>query len=129
MAKVTLVTIGMGLLVLAVAASAWHYQQNMTPQALHKKVVLGYLNDPDSAKFGTQFQSTRDKTVWCGEVNAKNKMGSMAGFTRYVVYLNDHADIAGIRNEIYIDSPDAVGDAAKDAAMVFVSKWNIFCRP
>lgn len=45
----------------------------------HAEESVRYLlYDPDSAQFRNQFR-------WCGEVNAKNRMGGYVGFTRYVV--------------------------------------------
>lgn len=129
MAKIAIAAAGVGLLAAAIGVGWWQYQEKNSPEVLHKKVVLNWLNDPDSAKFRGHFQSVRDREVWCGEVNARNKMGGMVGFTRYVVYLNEPEDPADSFNEVHIDSPDAVSDAGKDAANAFAGRWSSFCEP
>ena len=47
----------------------------------YQSIVKLHLNDPDSAVFRNSFKAKRGKDVWCGEVNAKNRMGGMVGFT------------------------------------------------
>lgn len=68
-----------GLLVVAGLATYAFMRPNAGEQ-----VVLRHLNDPDSAQFGQSFRSKRDNDVWCGEVNARNRMGGYVGKTRYV---------------------------------------------
>ena len=46
-----------------------------------KKHVLNQLKDPDSAKFRNIY--VIDKSLVCGEVNAKNSYGGYNGFTFY----------------------------------------------
>jgi hypothetical protein len=120
MAKIAVAPLVIGLLALAGAAGWWYYAANKSPEALHRKVVLAYLNDPDSAQFRGAYQSKRDQVVWCGEVNAKNRMGGMVGFTRYVV--------DGSRREVHFDAPNAIGDEAKAAAATLEGKWRIYCE-
>ena len=89
-------------------------------QATHKdpgeRAVLRQLNDPDSAQFGQSFRSPRGGDVWCGSVNAKNRMGGYVGMTRYV------ADTSG-----YGVGPQVIfeGDSNSD---LFPGKWSTYCE-
>lgn len=49
--------------------------------------VKMFMNDPDSTQFRDVRQSKREPLAWCGELNTRNRMGGMVGFTRYVVVL------------------------------------------
>lgn len=51
-----------------------------------KKQVLNQLKDPDSAKFRNVF--AKDKTLVCGEVNAKNSYGGYNGFTFFYSHIS-----------------------------------------
>lgn len=73
------------LAVVSAALLAWH--QTMSPYAEQRAMVRELLNDPDSAVFRNARESPRAPGLWCGEVNARNKMGGMVGFTRYMVDL------------------------------------------
>ncbi len=42
-----------------------------------ERTVRASLNDPDSAQFREVRQSKRNNTIWCGQVNAKNRFGGM----------------------------------------------------
>ena len=63
-------------------------QAEMTsPKGRQREAVRKELNDPASAEFRNERPSVRFPSAWCGEVNARNRMGGMVGFTRYVVEL------------------------------------------
>jgi hypothetical protein len=115
--------------VILLLGTHWFYVRHLSNEALHRKVLLAWLNDPDSAQFKPAINSLRDSTIWCGQVNARNRMGGMTGFTRYVVYLNDEKNIQDPINEVYFEPYDAISEEAKDKSMIFIAKWNIFCRP
>lgn len=51
-----------------------------------KKQLLNQLKDPDSAKFRNI--SVKDKTLVCGEVNAKNSYGGYTGFTFFYSHIS-----------------------------------------
>lgn len=55
-----------------------------------KEAVRSNLNDPDSAVFKDLRLTTYhgDRYV-CGEVNARNRMGGLVGFTRFFVRADD----------------------------------------
>jgi hypothetical protein len=87
-----------------------------------ERAVLTKLNDPDSAKFGKSFKSKRADSVWCGEVNAKNRMGGYVGMTRYVVDVwsegpNDYSKV------VFEDATGAV-----DQVDLFGGRWSAFCE-
>lgn len=81
-----------------------------------EKAVLQHLNDPESARFGDSFQSTRDKSAWCGTVNAKNRMGGYVGATRYVARVGIYSGISDVAFED--DSENSV----------FPGRWKTYCE-
>lgn len=46
--------------------------------------IKDWANDPESVVLRDLRQSKRDKEVWCGEVNARNRLGGMVGFQKFV---------------------------------------------
>lgn len=55
-----------------------------------KAAVSRNLNDPDSAQFrDLRLTTYHGKRFMCGEVNARNRMGGLVGFTRFFVEVND----------------------------------------
>lgn len=101
------------------AVAAWEF--GLSPKATHRNVVKSFLNDPDSAAFRNEFKAPRGKDVWCGEVNAKNRLGGMVGFTRYVPEMSPHVDL----QRIHFDD-QARGIGARDNG-AFSGKWSAFC--
>jgi hypothetical protein len=85
-----------------------------------------FLNDPDSAQFRNVFQSGADKTVWCGELNAKNRMGGMVGFTRYVLQTPDPA--LGIDPTVDVADAKILATLTLEGTDGFDGKWSIWCR-
>ena len=75
-----------------------------SPKGRQREAVRKELSDPASAQFRNERPSGRFPNAWCGEVNARNRMGGMAGFARYVVELRpdgakDGHDIAFLENK------------------------------
>jgi hypothetical protein len=68
----------------AVAASAF-YVFLIRPEQRIQGALKRLANDPSSMVFEDLQQSKRDPEVWCGRVNARNRMGGMAGFKGFVV--------------------------------------------
>jgi hypothetical protein len=55
-----------------------------------QEAVRNNLNDPTSATFkGLMLTSYHQHQYMCGEVNARNRMGGLVGFTRFYVPLDD----------------------------------------
>lgn len=73
----------------AILAGIWWLAVG-SPMSAAKGALRDSLNDPDSASFREFKASSKDSMVFCGEVNAKNRMGGFAGFTRFVVKLSNH---------------------------------------
>jgi hypothetical protein len=81
--------------------------------------VTDHLVDPDSAKFRNVF-SPAGTAVWCGEVNARNRMGGMTGFSRFVVLLDPRSKGGTEGATLYIERgglPDADIEG----------KWQAYC--
>ena len=52
--------------------------------------VRDSLNDPDSARFkDLWFNESHGRWSMCGEVNARNRMGGLVGYTRFYVEVSD----------------------------------------
>lgn len=85
-----------------------------------------FLNDPDSVQFRDVKQSKREKLAWCGELNARNRMGGMVGFTRYVILLPEDA-----RSTLNHDRETAklLAGFHTDGASGFDAKWRLWCEP
>lgn len=108
-----------------------------TPHSLQEKVILSVLNDPESAQFGEGFQSKLDKNLWCGEVNARNRMGGMVGFTRYMVRLGpgitnetlkdrNTIELLQLSNDVRIE-PHVASDDITSSYASFQSAWRLYC--
>lgn len=93
--------------------------------ALHQQMVLDRLNDPDSAQFRGGHRSPIDPSVWCGEVNARNRMGGMVGFTRYVVY-ESQIESRPELGQVFFDPRSGYAESTSDGA-AFISKWVMLC--
>jgi len=117
-------------LIITVLALSYFFRDKLFQAQAHRLVVKNYLNDPESAQFRKDYQSKIDKTVWCGEFNAKNRIGGMVGFTKYIVYLEDSDKPESVLNEIFIEKEASVDDINKEMseAAVFRKKWNTFCQ-
>lgn len=111
--------------VLAVAGGGLYgWEAHWSPAAKSKAFVKRKLTDPDSAKFGAHFPAVRGgENVWCGTVNARNRLGGMVGYTRYVLALKPPIDgIDGIDPDILSDITFDQGDES------FAGKWRLMCE-
>lgn len=111
----------------AAAASAAAAAEAKTPRGLQRAQVLEQLHDASDAQFRNERPSTKGEDTWCGEVNARNRMGAKVGFTRYMV------DIKIMDGEVLwasarFDHPDPIGDEAKAAAAGFQASWARYCQ-
>jgi hypothetical protein len=71
-------------LVVAVAAGGAYWLLVHKPEMDAKEAVKRLLRDPDSAQFEKLTRNESSK-VWCGTVNAKNRMGGYEGYIRFMV--------------------------------------------
>lgn len=110
--------------VVALGASAgwWYYERSLSPDARHRSIVRTFLTDPDSAVFRDTSPAKRGGNVWCGALNARNRMGGMVGFTRYVLQLpdEDYGD-----PELMLALSQFVTD---DGGEGFANKWRLMCE-
>lgn len=95
-----------------------------TPRGLQRSAVLERMHDPASAVFRNIKEVRFAPGTWCGEVNAKNKMGGMVGFTRYIVELR-------FIGEEYSSSWVQLDDRDKDSfdGKSFEQIWQAICVP
>jgi hypothetical protein len=67
-----------------------------------EKFVKDELADPQSAQF--QWYIPVDEMIYCGRVNAKNKLGGYVGFTPYqILYVRDRGQIAVTTTTLIMD--------------------------
>jgi hypothetical protein len=136
------VTVGVVTLVSAFAGGlawsefqAWRERQRLeearaaveaekrTPRGRQREAVKRHLVDPESAQFRNDDKGPRysSKTpAWCGEVNARNRMGGLTGFTRYVAFFDeeDDADL----ELVYLD------EGSGDKLSMFKTAWRLHCQ-
>ncbi|WP_374347735.1 hypothetical protein [Chitinimonas sp.] len=114
------------------------HQNKDQQRDLQKLAILGILNDPQSAMFRNVFQSKSPPHAWCGEVNARNRMGGMIGFTRYIVDLpkdinrdslekRSELDLLRMTNAIRIE-PAEQDYKVTSEYMKFQSGWRLYCE-
>lgn len=82
----------------------------------HLAVLKMSLVDPESATFRATRVSKERNTIWCGEVNSRNRMGGFAGFTKYIVMLPD------------TDYGIELENVALEGSNGFSESWNVWCR-
>ncbi len=60
-----------------------------SPIGRQEEAIKRSLNNPNSAVIRSQRQSKVSKEFWCCEVKARNRMGGMVDYVRYVFELHD----------------------------------------
>lgn len=105
----------------AVAGGAVYvWQQHWSPEATHREIVRERLFDPESARFRNAFRGPNSTLVWCGEVNARNRMGGFTGYSRYIVLLAAHAPRDPAQADVLLDQ------RSTDEA-TFEGRWSVYC--
>ena len=98
-----------------------------------RAVVKHHLIDPESATFRHERVSARDPEVWCGEVNARNRMGGMVGYTRFVATVRPGEPAASPLHDVRLEPArdSRAGDLSDPTSQgsVFASRWRMFCAP
>jgi hypothetical protein len=89
------------------------------PESIHRDIVRLHLSDPDSAVFRATFKAKRGN-AWCGEVNAKTRMGGMVGFTKYVVTMPENS-----ANDI--ESKRDSSSITFERSETFPGAWKAIC--
>lgn len=122
--------LGLGAAAVLAIAGYWYWYGLDSPRARQREIARSYLNDPDSAVFRNDAPAARGSDTWCGEINARNRMGGMVGFTRYILVISEHPDLQRSLGAMYFNTSDSAGphDPTSDAA-VFESKWRTMCEP
>lgn len=87
-------------------------------RAAGRRAVLAELRDPSSAQFRNvrRIQHENGTTQFCGEVNARNGFGGMAGFKRFEAGVTNRGGASA-----QIDSSETLTGSHFDAG------WNQFC--
>ncbi|WP_271008667.1 hypothetical protein [Paucibacter sp. B51] len=95
------------------AVAVWWPVQQM------KADVRQHLNDPESAQFNQVFKGNKEG-AFCGEVNARNRMGGYVGFTRFI-HFPDH--------DIKFDPTDRgyMSEDERQSAANFSVMWHGYC--
>jgi hypothetical protein len=94
--------------------------RKQSPEHQVLTMVRERLVDPDSAQFQDVYQVASTPTVWCGMVNARNRMGGFSGKAGFVVLLDPQNPSSSDLASVYVD------DAAS-ARPDFRLKWNVYC--
>lgn len=87
-------------------------------QSTAKQTVLSELRDPSSAQFRNvrRIQHSNGTTMFCGEVNARNGYGGMAGFKRFEAGVTNRGEASAM-----LDDQDGLTGA------YFRDAWAQFC--
>ena len=105
------------------AASAAAAAERASPRGVQREVVKAAMVDPESAQFRNDVPAVRGGAgVWCGEVNGRNRMGGMVGFSRYVAQVYADRELGSVMDRVDFER---VGD---DADSGFPNKWRAFCE-
>lgn len=106
------------------ALGAYAYATRWSDAARQRAAVRALLTDPESATFRGEFAGPRvayRPVVWCGEVNARNRLGGMVGFTRYVVMFRK--DEPWLERFLFLPI-DVMVDAGDPQ---FATRWDTVC--
>lgn len=116
--------VALAVVACAGAGCAYAYLTNWSDSARQRSAVRSLLSDPDSAQFRSERAgppTAYRPVVWCGEVNARNRAGGMAGFTRYVVmFRKDEPWLERfffLPTDVMVDTGDAQ----------FAMRWDAVC--
>lgn len=87
-------------------------------QAAARQTILSELRDPGSAQFRNvrRIQHANGTTMFCGEVNARNGYGGMAGFKRFEAGVTNRGEASAM-----LDDQDGLTGA------YFRDAWSQFC--
>lgn len=110
------------LLACSGAIGWWVWSEKFSPEAKHKALVKGILKDPESTNFKFVRQSKRDPDTWCGEMNARNSMGGMVGFKRYV--FTSPRDLGPEDVQLF----RLLSKFVEDGDSTFNGRWSAFCE-
>ena len=92
-------------------------------KARQRKAVTRVLFDAESARFEDEVKSPKRDSVWCGRVNAKNRLGGMVGFRRYIVTLSsDGTDSQSDSVEF-----EPIDDGRPELKETFGNIWTLMC--
>lgn len=97
-----------------------------SPEDEHREYVKLFLSDPASVQFRGSKQSTRSPRAWCGELNAKNRMGGMVGFTRYVLVMPEAGLEIKVKSEV--EEAKIFTDFFTEGQDGFSGKWSVWCN-
>lgn len=115
---------GIALAVLFLLGGGWLvWSGYLSPEARHKEMVRHLLKDPDSAQFRGVFRSPRDTETWCGALNAKNSMGGLTGFKRYVLTVPKDLDPVKDRDLFLL-----LAKFFDEGSSGYDGRWKAFCE-
>lgn len=109
----------------AAAASAAVAAEALTPRGRQREAVRRFMFDPQSAVFRNDAVSPRNPSVWCGEVNGRNRMGGLVGYSRYTVTLNAFPELSEF-DQAMVEGPRGADGA--DGAVDFDQRHSLLCR-
>lgn len=98
----------------------------MSKGAIARAAVRRSLLDPDSAVFRDERPSTVSAWTFCGEVNARNRVGGMVGFRRFVALLREDRQDSAF-DEVNIEE-DASGQESMPRGRAFDTVWSTYCQ-
>lgn len=95
-----------------------------TPRGRARAALRRVLHDPESAQFSAE-RAGRQADVWCGIVNAKNRMGGFVGARRFYVDLMPDAELAEMDEPDFEPDPDRAERVLLD---LFNARFKARCQ-
>lgn len=108
-------------------AKAFAEAEKKSPRSQQRELVKRHLNDPDSAQFRNDQPSKTRADSWCGEINARNRMGGFVGFTRYVTWMEKDRRLDAM-DEVWLAPTSKDARDAQSETAAFENKWRAFCE-
>ena len=109
-----------GIIVASTVCAAWWFI--IRPEQRITTIIKRWANDPASVQLEEMQQSKRDPEVWCGRMNARNRMGGMVGFRKFVISaplvneIGADDEIVTLLSRITFEDDDGFG-----------SRWSLYC--
>lgn len=110
-----------GFVLIAVLTAGWWF--SIRPEQRITTVIKRLMSDPASVQLEDLQQSKRDPEVWCGRINARNRMGGMVGFKKFVISAPGFADtfsdaeLVGLLSRVTLEDEDG-----------FQSRRSLYCN-
>lgn len=109
------------------AAGAYAWWAKGAVEREVREIFDQVLLDPESAKLRMAFRSPIDAETYCGEVNARNRMGGMVGYRRFIAW--GGVDVRAMYDN---DADSEITEKRIEELkkrLKFAESWGHWCEP